>query len=74
MADQQSITISGPSTYRAGQLQSRVVRINASGPSLATVRVSERLDVDISLPATVRYFGNPAVSITGNGAVHRVGD
>ena len=44
-ADEQNIEISGPSSYEGGGLQSRVVRINASGPSITRVRVSERLDV-----------------------------
>ncbi len=73
-ADEQDINIAGVSTYRAGELESRVVRINASGFSTATLRVSERLDVDVSEFATVEYFGNPVVSTTGNGTVRRLGD
>jgi len=73
-ADEQDIDISGPSSYEAAELQSRVVRINATGPSRTTLRVSGRLEVTISLPAIVEYFGDPVVSMTGNGTVRRVGN
>ncbi len=73
-AGEQDINISGPSSYEAAELQSRVVRINATGPSRTTLRVSRRLEVTISLPAVVEYIGNPVVSITGDGEVQRVGD
>ncbi|MEE9561508.1 MAG: DUF2807 domain-containing protein, partial [Thermoanaerobaculia bacterium] len=73
-ADEQDIDISGPSSYEAAELQSRVIRIDASGPSTATLRVSKRLEGIVSIPATVEYLGNPVVSITGNGTVRRLGD
>ncbi len=73
-ADEQRIDISGPSRYEAAGLQSREVWITASGPSTTTVRVSERLVVNISNPAVVEYFGNPEVTVTGGGTVRQVGD
>ncbi len=73
-ADEQRIDIAGVASYQAGALRSRVVRINVASLSSATLRVSERLDVNVGLFATVEYFGNPEVTVTGQGTVRRVGD
>ena len=73
-ADEQRIDIAGLASYRAGALRSRVVRINVASLSSATLRVSERLDVNVGLLATVEYFGNPVVNKTGVGTVRRLGD
>ncbi len=73
-ADEQRINVVGVSNYQAAELRSRVVRINASGVSSATLRVSERLDVNVGRISTVRYFGTPVVNKTGDGTVRRLGD
>ena len=73
-ADEQRIDIAGVASYQAGALRSRVVRINVAGVSSATLRVSERLDVNVGFLSTVKYFGNPVVNKTGLGTVRRLGD
>ena len=73
-ADQQTINISDQASYDAAGLQSREVTIDAAG-GRATVRVSERLEVTfVSSSAIVEYFGDPTVTVSGNGLVRRLGD
>ncbi len=72
-ADSQRVVISGAASYQAGALRSREVSITISGSGLAVVRASERLDVNVSGAAVVEYYGDPVVTVNGNGAVRRVG-
>ena len=70
---QQDIVVSGAARYEARDLESRVVSLNVSGAASAVVRASERLDIVISGSASVVYYGDPELHVTGNGSVRRGG-
>ncbi len=72
-ADRQNVTLSGTGRYDADSLQVRRASINHSGAGVATLRVSESLDAEISGLGYVEYIGDPVVNknITGVGAVRR---
>ena len=72
-ADAQNVSIAGATSYRAGRLRSRDVRISILGSGHAVVRVSDLLDVNVSGAGAVDYYGSPVVHVTGNGAVRRLG-
>ncbi len=61
------LTVSGPSTLDAPNLESRYVVANASGPSRTLIRVSHTLTADASGPAIIEYLGEPVVTATATG-------
>ena len=65
--------VSGVSTYLAGDLETSLTMISASGVSSAVVWVSEELDATASGVSRIRYKGNPVVhaSVSGAGRVTR---
>ena len=65
--------VSGVSTYLAGDLETSLTMITASGVSSAVVWVSEELDATASGASRIRYKGNPVVhaSVSGGGTVTR---
>ncbi len=71
--DVQDISIGGPASYDGSALPRREARIDADGPSRATLRVSERLHGTITPPALVQYCGDPTVDVTGNGSAQPLG-
>ncbi len=70
-ADRQNVVVSGVSTYRAENLESRVVVVDVSGPSRVVVNVSEELRGRVDAPGSVAYIGDPTVDVDGFGAVHK---
>jgi hypothetical protein len=73
---QQTTTLSGLGSYRAGDLGSDSAKITLSGAGSATIWARASLDVTISGAGSVNYYGSPSVSktITGIGAVKGLGD
>ncbi len=72
-ADRQVIRVSGLGSYIAPNLWSRVAEVSITGGGKAVVRVSERLEGHVSFPCTLEYWGDPVVTVTGNGTVRRLG-
>lgn len=72
-AEAQEIAISGAARYDAEGVTSREATVRVSGAGFARVRVSHRLDADVSGTAVIEYYGNPVVNVTGNGTVRRMG-
>lgn len=67
---------SGSAGLEAGELQARVVSIDASGSSTSTVRVDSVLRFAGSGSNVVEYYGSPRVesSNSGSGGVRALGD
>ena len=67
------VQVSGVSTYLAGDLETSLTMITASGVSSGVVWVSEELDGTASGASVIRYRGNPVVhaSVSGAGGVTR---
>jgi hypothetical protein len=72
---QQTVTLNGVGSYRAGDLKSQKAKITVSGAGSATVWVSESLDATITGAGSVQYYGSPSVtkSVTGVGSVKSLG-
>ena len=58
---EQRVTISAMGAYQALELESRQASIRLNGPSRATVWATDVLDVTISGPGSVDYYGSPRV-------------
>lgn len=73
--DRQELTLSGAGNYSAGNLASRITTVNISGSVNLVVRVSQRLEGEISGASRLDYFGDPelVLSITGTATVRRLG-
>ena len=67
-ADEQTVRITGASTYSAYDLQNKVADLRISGASNARVNVSERLEANVSGASSVRYKGSPSVDSDTSGA------
>ena len=67
------VQVSGVSTYHAGELETSLTVITASGVSSGVVWVSEELDATASGASWIRYKGDPVVhaSVSGAGTVAR---
>ena len=72
-AERQQITVSGASRYEAADLSSRFATVDISGASSAVVRVSDRLEGQVTGAAMLEYYGNPVVDIAGGATVRRLG-
>lgn len=72
-AQRQLITVSGASRYDAAALSSRFATVDISGASSAVVRVSDRLEGQVTGAAVLEYYGNPMVDISGGATVRRIG-
>ena len=68
-AAEMEIRLSGAGAVRADRLETRRVRIRASGAGECRVQASEVLEAEVSGAGSVRYRGNPRVEsrITGVG-------
>ena len=73
--DRQTVEVSDAARYAAGELDSRLASVTASGASQVSVNVTESLDAQVSGAAHVEYTGNPAVTqdISGAGSLSNVG-
>ena len=67
-AEWQDLQISGASTYDAFDVESKSVKVTASGASVADLWVHDRLEVNGSGASTVRYRGAPGVTTRLSGA------
>jgi len=72
-AQRQLLTVSGASHYDAAALSCRVATVDISGASSAVVRVSDRLEGQVTGVAVLEYYGNPVVDISGGATVRRIG-
>jgi hypothetical protein len=74
--DHQVVHVSGASNYRAADLRSRSATADLSGVSQGTVRVSERLVVNVSGTSFLEYIGSPLVAVNASGGafVRKIGD
>lgn len=72
-AQRQQITVSGASRYDAADMSSRFATVDISGASSAVVRVSDRLEGQVTGAAVLEYYGNPVVNIGGGATVRRIG-
>ena len=72
---QQTVTLNGLGSYRAGDLKSQKAKITVAGAGSATVWVSESLDATITGAGSIQYYGTPSVTknVTGVGAVKSLG-
>jgi hypothetical protein len=72
-ADRQEVSISGAGDYRAGELESKAVKIDVGGAGSAIVNASEKLDARINGVGSVEYVGDPKVEqdVSGVGKVSR---
>jgi hypothetical protein len=71
----QTASLSGLGSYRAGDLASDKAKVTVSGAGSATVWPSESLEVTISGAGSINYYGSPSVqkTITGVGSVKSLG-
>lgn len=70
--EEQHVTLCGMSSYEAPHLACKMAEVDIVGPGLsqATVRADYALDVAISGPGSVKYYGNPRVRKTVSGVGH----
>ena len=67
-ADSQNVEILGSGDYQAGELQSKNTKIHVAGSGSGLVKVSEKLDAEVSGSGSVEYIGDPTVNKTVSGA------
>ena len=67
-AKEQTVKISGATTYKAFDLESEIGDIRVGGASSARISVSEKLDVRASGASSVRYKGRPSLNSDASGA------
>ena len=72
-AQRQLLNVSGASQYDAAALSCRVATVAISGASSGVVRVSDRLEGQVSGVAVLEYYGNPVVDVSGGATVRRIG-
>lgn len=65
--DTQRVSMLGPATYAGGELRSATATVDSTGAGLATLWVSDTLDVRIDGPGDVECYGNPQVTLRGTG-------
>lgn len=73
----QDVVISGSGSYKASDLQSKEANVRVSGSGSATVRVSDKLNADVSGSGSITYYGNPGnvqQSKSGSGSINKAGD
>ncbi len=63
-AVRQHVEVAGGGRYRGLEFATREASVSVSGPGLAVVNASERLDVKLSGGGTVRYAGEPRITKT----------
>ena len=74
-ATRQEITITGAGRYQGEGLESRQATVSLTGAGLCRLRVSDRLDVDLTGTGRVSYLGSPDLhqTVLGTGLVTRAG-
>lgn len=74
-ATEQSVQMSGLSSYAAGDLESVRADVDLSGAGSVTVWVTEELDASLSGAGSIRYYGSPEVnrSVSGAGSIESLG-
>jgi hypothetical protein len=71
-AERQEVRIAGLGAYAAPMLESRFADVHLSSGS-AEIWVTERIEGWVGFGATLEYWGDPVVSVRGQGAVRRLG-
>ena len=59
---EQGVYLNGAGDYLAAKLESQTAIVEANGAGNATVWATDTLDVRISGPSTVEYYGDPQVT------------
>lgn len=72
-AQRQLVAVSGASRYDSAALSCRYATVDISGASSAVVRVSDRLEGQVTGAAVLEYYGNPLVEVSGGATVRRIG-
>lgn len=72
-AQRLQLTVSGASRYDSAALSCRFATVDISGASSAVVRVSDRLEGQVTGAAVLEYYGDPVVDIFGGATVRRIG-
>lgn len=72
-AQRQLLNVSGASHYDAAALSCRNATVDISGASSAVVRVSDRLEGQVTGVAVLEYYGDPVVDVSGGSTVRRIG-
>ena len=62
------VRVSGASMYHAGELETSLAVVSASGASSAVVWVLDELDASASGASLIRYRGNPSIRASTSGA------
>ena len=72
-ADSQQVAILGSGDYRAGDLESKEVKVDVGGSGSAIVNVSDELNAEVSGSGSVEYIGDPTVNqyVSGAGRVSK---
>ena len=72
---EQSVSMKGPTNYRARSLKSDRARIEMNGPCDAVINVRDELDVVIRGLGNLKYIGSPVIhkKISGLGSLSKVG-
>jgi hypothetical protein len=73
---QLDVNISGSGNLDAEELQVQEAIANVSGLGSVKIRVSDRLEADISGSGSDQYYGNPVVDqqVSGLGSIEKLGD
>jgi hypothetical protein len=72
-AQRLQLTVSGASRYDSAALSCRFATVDISGASSVVVRVSDRLEGQVTGAAVLEYYGDPVVDISGGATVRRIG-
>lgn len=75
--EEQRVSLSGMSDYRASGLESRKAAVAIKGPGgHATVRVADEMEAAIHGPGSIEYYGNPRVTnkVSPLGVVRHLSD
>ncbi len=71
-AESQDVYISGVGSYQAGELESRVAKVNIVGAGSAIVNVSDEFDATVSGTGSVQYTGDTVnQNVSGDGRVSK---
>ncbi len=72
-ANSQQVATLGSGDYRAGDLESKEVKVDVGGSGSAVVNVSDELNAEVSGSGSVEYIGDPTVNqyVSGAGRVSK---
>lgn len=72
----ETVDISGSGSFNGNRLECKEAKVTMDGSGTISLRVNNKLDVDIPGSGTVNYLGDPKVTqnISGSGRVNKIGD